>query len=154
MEKLLNKFIKSGHKRNRVDTAYYLNENSAQFSDSATEVLVKEVKHLYSNASSIIAKSISISKEDINSPLSSEEAIRSRQQPIKMDFDELYNNRFKEIYSQIIDFAVFARSNSKKEDMGKFMDLRRVTLLLAEALKDIKTLNQTYINLSLLTIHT
>ncbi|WP_187107075.1 Na/Pi cotransporter family protein [Campylobacter hyointestinalis] len=138
MEKLLNKFIKSEHKRSRVDTAYYLNENSAQFSDSATEVLVKEVKHLYSNASSIIAKSISISKEDINSPLSPEEVIRSRQQPIKMDFDELYNNRFKEIYSQIIDFAVLASSNSKKEDMGKFMDLRRVALLLAEALKDIK----------------
>ncbi|WP_181563008.1 Na/Pi cotransporter family protein [Campylobacter hyointestinalis] len=138
MEKLLNKFIKSEHKRSKVDTAYYLNENSAQFSDSATEVLVKEVKHLYSNASSIIAKSISISKEDINSPLSPEEVIRSRQQPIKMDFDELYNNRFKEIYSQIIDFAVLASSNSKKEDMGKFMDLRRVALLLAEALKDIK----------------
>lgn len=138
MEKLLNKFIKSEHKRSKVDTAYYLNEDSAQFSDSATEVLVKEVKHLYSNASSIIAKSISISKEDINSPLSPEEVIRSRQQPIKMDFDELYNNRFKEIYSQIIDFAVLASSNSKKEDMGKFMDLRRVALLLAEALKDIK----------------
>ncbi|PPB57223.1 sodium:phosphate symporter [Campylobacter hyointestinalis subsp. hyointestinalis] len=138
MEKLLNKFIKSEHKRSKVDTAYYLNEDSAQFSDSATEVLVKEVKHLYSNASSIIAKSISISKEDINSPLSPEEVIRSRQQPIKMDFDELYNNRFKEIYSQIIDFAVLASSNSKKEDMDKFMDLRRVALLLAEALKDIK----------------
>ncbi|CUU91438.1 Na+/Pi-cotransporter [Campylobacter hyointestinalis subsp. hyointestinalis] len=138
MEKLLNKFIKSEHKRSKVDTAYYLNEDSAQFSDSATEVLVKEVKHLYSNASSIIAKSISISKEDINSPLSPEEVIRSRQQPIKMDFDKLYNNRFKEIYSQIIDFAVLASSNSKKEDMGKFMDLRRVALLLAEALKDIK----------------
>ncbi|PPB68745.1 sodium:phosphate symporter [Campylobacter hyointestinalis subsp. hyointestinalis] len=138
MEKLLNKFIKSEHKRSKVDTAYYLNEDSAQFSDSATEVLVKEVKHLYSNASSIIAKSISISKEDINSPLSPEKVIRSRQQPIKMDFDELYNNRFKEIYSQIIDFAVLASSNSKKEDMGKFMDLRRVALLLAEALKDIK----------------
>lgn len=138
MEKLLNKFIKSEHKRSKVDTAYYLNEDSAQFSDSATEVLVKEVKHLYSNASSIIAKSISISKEDINSPLSPEEVIRSRQQPIKMDFDKLYNNRFKEIYSQIIDFAVLASSNSKKEDMCKFMDLRRVALLLAEALKDIK----------------
>lgn len=138
MEKLLNKFIKSEHKRSKVDTAYYLNEDSAQFSDSATEVLVKEVKHLYSNASSIIAKSISISKEDINAPLSPEEVIRSRQQPIKMDFDKLYNNRFKEIYSQIIDFAVLASSNSKKEDMGKFMDLRRVALLLAEALKDIK----------------
>lgn len=34
--------------------------------------------------------------------------------------------------------SVLASSNSKKEDTGKFMDLRRVALLLAEALKDIK----------------
>lgn len=34
--------------------------------------------------------------------------------------------------------SVLASSNSKKEDVGKFMDLRRVALLLAEALKDIK----------------
>ena len=34
--------------------------------------------------------------------------------------------------------SVLASSNSKKEDMGKFMDLQRVALLLAEALKYIK----------------
>ncbi|MCI6299492.1 MAG: hypothetical protein MR582_07665 [Campylobacter sp.] len=34
--------------------------------------------------------------------------------------------------------SVLTSSNSKKEDMGKFMDLQRVELLLAEALKYIK----------------
>lgn len=138
MEKFLNKYIKFEYKRSKIDRAYYLNENSMQFTDSALEVLTKEMQHLYANASSIIAKSISISKSDITSNLSAEEIIAMRQNPIKIDFDELYNNRFKEIYSQIIDFAIASSSKAKKEDVSKFMDIRRVTLMLAEALKDMK----------------
>ncbi|OCR94052.1 sodium:phosphate symporter [Campylobacter fetus subsp. testudinum] len=138
MEKFLNKYIKFEYKRSKVDRAYYLNTDSIQFSDSALEVLTKEMKHLYANASSIIAKSISISKSDITSNLSAEEVISMRQNPIQINFDELYNNRFKEIYSQIIDFAITASSKAKKEDVSKFMDIRRVTLMLAEALKDMK----------------
>ena len=56
------------------------------FSDSS-------VLHLYSNANSIIAKAISISNSDIqNSDISAKDTIKLRQTPIKMDYDELYNN--------------------------------------------------------------
>ena len=138
MANLLNKFVKFNKKRSKVDYAKYLGEKTDNFSDSASIVLVKEMEHLYENTSSILAKSISISKSDIASPNSSEKIIVSRQTPLKIDFDELYSNRFKEIYSQIMEYLINASQNAKKDDLNKFMDIRRCALLLAEVLKDMK----------------
>ena len=139
IEKLLNKFMKDSRKRSKIDSAKYLDEQSLQFPDSALEVLSKEILHLYANANSIIAKAISINSNDIqNYNISAKSIINSRQTPIKMDYDELYNNRFKEIYSQIIDYAILAGANAKPEQLSKFMDIRRAALIMAEALKDMK----------------
>lgn len=138
MANLLNKFVKFNKKRSKVDYAKYLGEKTDNFSDSASIVLVKEMEHLYENTSSILAKSISISKSDIASPNSSKEIIAFRQAPLKIDFDELYSNRFKEIYSQIMEYLINASQNAKKDDLNKFMDIRRCALLLAEVLKDMK----------------
>ncbi|MBO7475540.1 MAG: Na/Pi cotransporter family protein [Campylobacter sp.] len=138
MANLLNKFVKFNKKRSKVDYAKYLGEKTDSFGDSASIVLVKEMEHLYENTSSILAKSISISKSDIASPNSSEEIIASRQTSLKINFDELYNNRFKEIYSQIMEYLINASLNAKKDDLNKFMDIRRCALLLAEVLKDMK----------------
>ncbi|MDL0089407.1 Na/Pi cotransporter family protein [Campylobacter gastrosuis] len=134
----LDKFVKSKQVRSKVITAKFLDEESLQFSDSAFVVLTKEMAHLYANTASIIAKSISISKNDITLDMPSDEIIKMRKTPIEIDFDEIYNNRFKEIYSQIINYLINASANAKKEDMVKFMDIRRAALLLAETLKDVK----------------
>lgn len=139
IEKLLNKFMKDSKKRSKIDSAKYLDEHSLQFPDSALEVLNKEMLHLYSNANSIIAKAISISSSDIqNSDTPAKDIIALRQTAIKIDYDELYNNRFKEIYSQIIDYAILAGANAKPEQLSKFMDIRRSALIMAETLKDMK----------------
>ncbi|ARR00136.1 MULTISPECIES: Na/Pi cotransporter family protein [Campylobacter] len=139
IEKLLNKFMKDSKKRSKIDSAKYLDEHSLQFPNSALEVLNKEMLHLYSNANSIIAKAISISSSDIqNSDTPAKDIIALRQTAIKIDYDELYNNRFKEIYSQIIDYAILAGANAKPEQLSKFMDIRRSALIMAETLKDMK----------------
>lgn len=139
IEKMLNKFMKDTHKRSKIHSAKYLDEHALQFPDSALEVLNKELLHLYSNANSIIAKSISINSVDIqHSDIPAKDIIKARQIPINLDYDELYNNRFKEIYSQIIDYAVLAGSNAKPEQLSKIMDIRRAALIMAEALKDMK----------------
>ena len=139
IEKMLNKFMKDTHKRSKIHSAKYLDEHALQFPDSALEVLNNELLHLYSNANSIIAKSISINSVDIqHSDIPAKDIIKARQIPINLDYDELYNNRFKEIYSQIIDYAVLAGSNAKPEQLSKIMDIRRAALIMAEALKDMK----------------
>ncbi|MBE3606165.1 Na/Pi cotransporter family protein [Campylobacter sp. RM13119] len=137
---LLDRLIKPAQIRSKVITAKFLDEKSIQFVDSALIVLVKEMAHLYENTTSIIAKSISISKNDIDSPLSSQEVIEAKNTPMAIDFDELYNNRFKEVYSQIISYLISASANATEKDIAKFMDIRRGALLLAETLKDVKNI--------------
>lgn len=138
MAKMLNKYVKANKTRSKVSTAKYLTEEALEFSDSALNVLVKELGHLYDNASSIIAKSISISKADIKSAQPIGEVISARNRAMDIDFDELYNNRFKEVYNQIIEYDIQATQNAKPDDVSKFMDIRRLALILAELLKDIK----------------
>lgn len=138
--KILDRVVTVDQKRSKIVTAKFLDDQSVNFADSAFAQLIKEMEHLYSNAASIIAKSISVSKNDIDSPLPAEEIIRSRNTPLDINFDELYNNRFKEIYSQIISYLITASANATEKDIAKFMDIRRAALLLAETLKDIKNI--------------
>lgn len=138
MAKMLNKYIVAKKERSKISTAIYLTDEALKFSDSALNVLVKELGHLYDNASSIIAKSISISKSDINSTQPIGEVIAQRNRAMDINFDELYNNRFKAIYNEIIEYDIEATQNAKPEDVNKFMDIRRLALILAETLKDIK----------------
>lgn len=141
IEKLLNRFIKSSTKRSKVSTAKYLSDEALEFSNSALKVLAKETVHLYENTSSIIAKAISISKEDVKSDMRSWEIIKLRNKPMEIDFDELYNNRFKEVYSQIIDYTIAAVVKADEKDASSFMDIRRSAILMAEILKNIKNIH-------------
>lgn len=138
IERLLNQFIKSDTKRSKVATAIYLSDEALRFSSSALEVLVKESLRLYEHTSSIIAKSISISKEDIKSDMKSWEVIQLRNKPMDIDFDELYNNRFKEIYSEIIDYSVMAIAKADEKYVKQLIDVKRSTILMAEILKNMK----------------
>ena len=72
-----------------------MSDEALQHTSSALKVLIEEVKHLYGNTSSIMAKSIGLSKSRVDSEVSSKELIASHATPLKIDFDELYQNRFK-----------------------------------------------------------
>ena len=114
----LNKKVK---KTQKIYTAIYLNDEALKFSKSAKEVLIKEHIHLFNNVISIITKSISISSKDITGELSDEEVIAKRDKPMQIDFDELYNERFKNLYSQIIDFSIKASAIDKGEENKFFI---------------------------------
>lgn len=143
---LLDKVFKADSKqRTGIDKVLYLNDSALKFYDSAKEVLFKEMAHLYNNFSSIIAKSISISLNDIKSDLSEAQIVEKRREAIKINFDELYDTRFKEIYSEIIAFAVKAdRANFESNDVTFFMDIRRSNIYLAEAAKDLKNIQPNF----------
>lgn len=143
---LLNKVFKPDSKqRAGVDSAIYLNDSALKFIDSAREVLLKEMTHLYSNFSSIVAKSISISLNDIKSDLSETQIVEKRREPIKINFDELYDSRFKEIYSEIIAFIIKAdRAQLETNDTTFFMDMRRANIYLAESAKDLKNIQPNF----------
>ena len=124
----------------REDDAIYLSESALDFPDAAKEVLFKEVKHLYINGQSLIAYSLSIQSGDITSGVAPSEIISQRSRPMAKDLEDLYERKFKPVYSKIIDFAVKAQTNANEADTHAIMEIRRAALRLAEAIKDAKHL--------------
>ena len=124
----------------RIDDTQYLNEAALEFPDAAKEVLFKETKHLYINGQSLIAYALSVRPGDITSGVSPEEITAQRSRPMPKDMEDLYERKFKPIYSKIIDFAVRAQTNANEADTEAIMEIRRASLRLAEAIKDAKHL--------------
>ena len=104
------------------------------------EVREDEVEFSYdkNNEHDKVIRDILMIKEEARSLIN--KAIKNEKE-IKEEI-ELYNNRFKEIYSQIIDYAILAGTNAKPEQLSKFMDIRRAALIMAETLKDMKNTRQ------------
>ncbi|MBE0495963.1 MAG: Na/Pi cotransporter family protein [Campylobacterales bacterium] len=124
----------------RTDDAIYLSDTALNAPQAAKEVLFQETQHLFVNAQSIIAYAINITPKDITSALSPEKVIALRAQPMNKNIEDLYERKFKPIYSKIIDFAVRAGANASEADTLSIMDMRRATQRMAEAIKDAKHL--------------
>ncbi len=138
----LNRFVVSRGKEGHVEHAKYLNESAIEFSGSALKTLNQETRRLMQNSMDIISRMVCLRPEDVDSFISASTIVPQRDEPIEEDFEELYHNHFKGIYSDIIDFAVRASSVEKEHKHAtQFMDVRRANLFMAAALKDTQQLN-------------
>ena len=144
MARMLNKYVVAKKGRSKVDHAKYLSEESLAFSKSAINVLAREIEHLFSNTLSIIAKTISLSKADIESEEPVGAVIAKRNKPMEVDFNELYENRFKVLYSEIIEYSVDAAKNASSDDLPVLLDIRRCAMNLAESLKHAQTIQPNF----------
>ena len=140
---LLEKLIKQkDYHRNQIDKAIYLNQDALISIESSKKLINEEIRHLVKNTYTILAKSISISSNDINNN-QPDEIIKLRQTPIKIDFKELYAQRFKPIYNEIIDFSTKAQNFDKTQKFSEyFMAIRKVCLYLANTLKNMELIHK------------
>ena len=139
---VLDKFIKEKRSVNNIEKSIYLNDSALEFADSAKEVLLRENKNLFEKASFLIATSVNVKEEDIVSTLDVNQLIKERNKDLDLDFDELYRLKFKNLYSEIIDFIV--RSNTAhgyNEQANIFVDLKRASLFMAASVKEAKELH-------------
>lgn len=137
----LDKYLKKPKKEAKAfDAPIYLSESAINFPDAATEVLLKETKHLYSNAQDFISYALSINPMDIGSGVATNDITTLRSSPMPKNLDDLYNRKIKPVYSEIIDFAVRAQANANEETMPYLINIRRANLFMAEAIKDAKNL--------------
>ena len=135
----LDKLIKEDNKQKQ--RAIYLNESALEFAHSAKQTLVKESKNLFSKASFLIALSINVKEEDIDSSSEVSELVKQRNKDLNLDFDDSYKLNFKGLYSEIIDFIVrSSSSHGYNEQANVFMDLKRASLFMAAAVKGAKEL--------------
>lgn len=122
--------------KTKQEKALYLNESALEFAHSAKEVGEKESKHLFEIACLIIAKAINIKTSDIDSSENVDEIIKKRNTQTQDNLNQIYQDKFKLIYSEIIDFIAHAHlSHGYNAYANSFMDIKRANLFMAAAVK-------------------
>jgi len=89
----------------RIAVPKYLNESALAFSDTAIEALRNETLRVLKNARSIIAKGLSLQRDDMLSDVPVDEVIGRSHKPIPFDIDAAYGKNIKSLYGAIIVFC-------------------------------------------------
>ncbi|MCD8339885.1 MAG: Na/Pi symporter, partial [Burkholderiales bacterium] len=139
--RLLNKYVVEKPKPNPDEKPMFLNKEVMAFSDSALQALSLESIRLLQTSISIIARMISVHPEDVASDDEVPNIISKRDKPIDNDFNQIYQNKFKGLYSNIMDFAINAQQTAEDiKDTQNLMNIRRANVHMASALKDASQL--------------
>lgn len=126
------------------------NKGKSQYLDDATLILpstallsiVKETKHLYSNAFDIIPRGLNLKKKNILSDMSLDAVIEDQYTYKAIDIDDLYKYWIKDLYGEIIDFATKAQTTTPQEYVQEFYKLKQANRDIVEAIKDTKHLQK------------
>ncbi len=126
-----------------ISRARYLDEATIEVSTVAILSLQKEIIHLYDNASQIISHALSlhrhtfIGKGDMIS-----EIVRSSQQPINLNIEEVYEKKIKTLYGEIIRYATISQESMSVEEKHKIYSLKIACRDIVEAIKDVTILQK------------
>ena len=143
--RLLKKLFKEKNKDElAMEQPYYLNESILSYPQTALRALVDESKRLLEGAIfEIIAHGLNLHRDDIQSSVKLKKLVANSKEHIEIDIDEMYLQRIKLIYSQIVKYATLAQSNFslEPEDMVSFTRIKVANRKMVEAVKATKGLN-------------
>lgn len=123
---------------NQTDDVLFINDVALDFPDTAHATLLKETKHLYNNVFEIIAKGLSVTKEDITSGMEIDDILKLRTKAMVVNMDDYYERRIKEIYGKIINFAILAQGKFTDESNRELIPIKNATIGIVEAFKASK----------------
>ena len=124
------------------DTAQYLNGSVLELPATAMAAIIRETKHLYTNAFEIITHGLNLKRENILSDMPLEEVVENVYSKSAIDIDDFYNHRIKGIYGEIIDFSTKAQSQMLAEDIEVLYKIKLANRDIVEAVKDTKHLQK------------
>ena len=136
---------KSTEETTSFDTAQYLNDSVLELSGTAMAAIVRETKHLYTNAFEIITHGLNLKRENIISTMPLEDVVKKAYSKSAIDIDDFYNHRIKGIYGEIIDFSTKAQSQMAPEDIESLYKIKLANRDIVEAVKDTKHLQKNLI---------
>jgi len=117
------------------DSARYLNEAALSLPNTALEVLGKEVQHLFDNAFELIAHGTGFHRRDVLSKVSLTERVNDDRDVMHENVLDGYYRRIKQIYNDIVAFAVRAQENMSGEQTEEVYSLRIACRNTAQAVK-------------------
>ena len=127
------------------DTAQYLNESVLELPVTAMAAIIRETKHLYSNAFEIIAHGLNLKRENIISDMPVKEVVNNSYSKSVVDIDDFYTHRIKGIYGEILDFSSKAQSQMAPDEIEALYKIKLANRDIVEAVKDTKHLQKNLI---------
>ncbi len=144
LERFLMRIIKE--KTNKeIDEPKYLNESVLKFPQSAIFSLLMESKHLYKNAIfEIVTHALNIHRDDIKSDLKIKKIVKQSNEDMKIDVENLYYKKVKNIYGEILSYATRAQSKlNLSEIQNKHVsEIKLANRKMVEIIRNIKELNK------------
>jgi phosphate:Na+ symporter len=115
----------------------YLNQSAITLPDTAIEVLLREVEHLFENLFEIVAHSLNLHRKDILSDRDLDEIVERSTKIMKIDVSKRYDQSIKILYNAIIDFATRApaESDMNENQMATIHNIRIACRNSAEIVK-------------------
>lgn len=150
MCKALNRFVRSRRDdATGIDRPRYLNKDSLVYAETAVDALEQEVGHLLDNTMEIVAKMIGMDIASIRNEVPARELVDCYQVPESVEFEQLYQMRFKPLYSEIVRFAVRATSSGGVSDrhLERLNELRLACILMASVVKSASQLQPNMMSL-------
>jgi len=129
-------------KKLEIDQPKYLTASSAEFPDTAIEVLRKESMRVYDAALRIIVDVLGFKKADVLSEADLMQVAVTQKKVHKLDVDAVYERHIKGIYSAIIAFISTTSFSRQEEHSARIHWLREANKDIVEAVKDTKHLQK------------
>jgi phosphate:Na+ symporter len=127
------------------ETTQYLNESVLELPETAMAAIIRETKHLYTNAFEIITHGLNLKRENIISDMPLENVVKNKYSKNAIDIDDFYQHRIKGIYGEIIDFSTKAQSHMSPENIEVLYKIKLANRDIVEAVKDTKHLQKNLI---------
>lgn len=123
----------------------YLNEGVMELPTGIIEAIVNESRHLFKNTIfEIVSHGLNIHRSDIKSDVKIKKVVKQSTKDMDIDVNELYYNKVKTIYGEIIRYATIAQYDFKlsKKQNELISEIKIANRKMVEIIKDIRELNK------------
>ena len=128
-----------------IDEPKYLSNEVSKYPETLISSLIKESKYLYKNTIfEIVAHALNIHREDIKSDVKIKKVVKQSNEALHVDVEELYYNKVKNIYGEIIKYATTAQSKLKLSESQNehITEIKLANRKMVEIIRDVKELNK------------
>ncbi|MBT8260426.1 MAG: Na/Pi cotransporter family protein, partial [Bacteroidia bacterium] len=123
----------------------YLSPDTLKYPETALESLLNESKYLFKRPIfKIVSHSLNIHRQDIKSVTKIKKIIKGSQEDFKIDVEDLYYTKVKNIYGEIIRFATTAQNSLdlSKKQLNAVTEIKIANRKMVEIIKDARELNK------------
>ena len=130
----------------QVDEPLYLNDAAMELPESAMQAIRNEMRHLLKNAFALIEEALSLKGAALDANQDLQAIIRRIPRVSKIDIETRYDHHIKGLYSAITAYISRVQASASEHYGEELYELRRASLNIVEAVKDIKHLQKNMVS--------